>query len=45
MHQLKFSNILKELQFLVYFSLLAVLPISKLVVIVIEALVVIQDNQ
>jgi len=45
MHQLEFSNILKELQVLVYFSILVFLLISKLFVIVIGAPVVIQDNQ
>jgi len=45
MQQLEFSNILKELQVLVYFSLPIVPPISKLFVIVIGAPVVIQDNQ
>jgi len=45
MQQLEFSNILKELQVLVYFSLLTVIPISKPFVIVIGAPVVVQDNQ
>ena len=45
LQRLEFSNILKELQVLVYFSLPTLLLISKPFVIVIGAPAVIQDNQ